>query len=258
MSAIAALAVSSSRGSRSGLFEIRLRLATTSIFQHDPHHASSSLAQHEADPGDIDASLASGPRSAQHILGQAANGGSHALSRDQRTDSQSWDVLNTFNIWQRTHPDGTHRKEIQFGQSSKSIYQQRVIAIRFLKGYHAEVVRTKKFERWYLPNKLPAIHVEPPKNVDVTSFVEGRERAGGRTRDDKFALRKQEMAQVPIGSMLYGQVERRLDTVVFRACFAPSIYAARMAVTTGKVKLNGQTVSRGAGWRGLVFHGESV
>lgn len=158
--------------------------------------------------------------------------------------SQSWNAENTFNIWQRTSPDSALRRDIDFKQSSKTVFQQRWLAKRYLKGYHADMIQTQRFERWYLPERLPAIHVKQPANDDLAGLVEGRERAGGRTRDERMARGKKRLAQAPVGSMLYINVERRLDVAVFRACFAQSIYKARQYVVGGNVKLNGQKVRR--------------
>jgi ribosomal protein S4 len=43
--------------------------------------------------------------------------------------------------------------------------------------------------------------------------------------------------------MLFSEVERRLDVLVFRACFASSVWQARGYVVHGHVKLNGEVVS---------------
>lgn len=72
--------------------------------------------------------------------------------------------------------------------------------------------------------------------------MEGRERAGGRTEDAKRAKKKEWDSRAPVGSMMFSEVERRLDVVVFRACFAVSVWAARQYVVRGHVKLNGQVV----------------
>lgn len=42
---------------------------------------------------------------------------------------------------------------------------------------------------------------------------------------------------------MYTEVERRLDVVIFRSCFADSVYEARRMVLHGAVKLNGVNVS---------------
>ena len=55
--------------------------------------------------------------------------------------------------------------------------------------------------------------------------------------------RQKNTAKVPLGSLMFGEVERRLDVLVFRACFAPSAYAAKMLVVNGQVTLNGVKVS---------------
>jgi len=78
----------------------------------------------------------------------------------------------------------------------------------------------------------------------VSKWVEGRQRAGGRTEDARRAKRKEWDSQAPVGSMMFAEVERRLDVLVFRACFAKSVWAARQYVVNGHVKLNSQVVSR--------------
>jgi small subunit ribosomal protein S4 len=48
------------------------------------------------------------------------------------------------------------------------------------------------------------------------------------------------------GEMLLGMLERRLDNIVFRLGFAPTIPAARQLVTHGHVLVNGRRVDRAA------------
>jgi small subunit ribosomal protein S4 len=45
------------------------------------------------------------------------------------------------------------------------------------------------------------------------------------------------------GEMLIGLLERRLDAVVYRAKFVPTMFAARQFVNHGHVKVNGQRVN---------------
>lgn len=47
----------------------------------------------------------------------------------------------------------------------------------------------------------------------------------------------------PISSLMFAELERRIDVVVFRSCFAHSIHAARQLVVHGKVRLNGIKVN---------------
>ena len=116
-----------------------------------------------------------------------------------------------------------------------------------LRGYHGDHIRTKKFERWFLPSSLPVIHTagstDSTRGEGIARFVEGRERAGGRTEDVKRAKRKEWDSRAPVGSMMFSEVERRLDVLIFRACFASSVWQARQYVVGGNVRLNGQVVS---------------
>ncbi len=45
------------------------------------------------------------------------------------------------------------------------------------------------------------------------------------------------------GENLIGQLERRLDAVVYRAKFVPTVFAARQFVNHGHVKVNGRRVN---------------
>lgn len=48
----------------------------------------------------------------------------------------------------------------------------------------------------------------------------------------------------PVGSLMFSEVERRIDVVIFRACLAHSVYDARRMVIHGHVLLNGKKVRR--------------
>jgi small subunit ribosomal protein S4 len=45
------------------------------------------------------------------------------------------------------------------------------------------------------------------------------------------------------GAHMIGLLERRLDTIVYRAKFVPTVFAARQFVNHGHVKVNGQRVT---------------
>ena len=55
----------------------------------------------------------------------------------------------------------------------------------------------------------------------------------------------EEKGLAPVGSLMFSEVERRIDTIVFRSCFAHSIYEARRLIIHGDVKLNGKKVCYG-------------
>ncbi len=46
----------------------------------------------------------------------------------------------------------------------------------------------------------------------------------------------------PVGSLMFTEVERRMDVFVFRCCFVHSVYEARRLIIHGYVTLNGNRV----------------
>jgi ribosomal protein S4 len=68
----------------------------------------------------------------------------------------------------------------------------------------------------------------------------------GRGREAERELKRQQEderhALAPVGSLMFGEVERRIDVFLFRSCFAHSVYEARRLVIHGDVKLNGVKV----------------
>lgn len=108
-----------------------------------------------------------------------------------------------------------------FKKSSMTMYQQRWRSKKLLRGYHGDWVREKQFKRWFLP-------------VDLPNLKKSR-------RDPKVEGNIEE--RMPISSLFVRDVERRLDTVVFRCCFARSAREAKALVVQGKVHVNGRQVS---------------
>lgn len=94
------------------------------------------------------------------------------------------------------------------------MFQQKWKAKQLVRGYHGDWIPEQKFKKEYVPDGLPPI-------------------VGGKGED-----------KVPLASMMFAEVEKRIDTVVFRCCFADSVYRARQMVVHGKVRLNGKKVRR--------------
>lgn len=66
-----------------------------------------------------------------------------------------------------------------------------------------------------------------------------------RRKKEKELEEEEEVKGIaPVGSLMFQEVERRLDVLVFRCCFAHSVYEARRLVIHGYVKLNGKKVCR--------------
>ncbi|KAL1411033.1 hypothetical protein Q8F55_001980 [Vanrija albida] len=160
----------------------------------------------------------------------------------------SWSPENLYNVWLRTSEDSPIARETEFHSTQRTLFQQRWLAKRLTKGYHGDHILEKKFKRWFLPDSLPTIRhnagsEKKAAKVDVAKWVEGKARAGGRTDAERRAAALAKDALAPVGTLMYGEVERRLDVVIFRACLAQSVWQARSYVTHGHVKLNGKTVT---------------
>jgi ribosomal protein S4 len=128
----------------------------------------------------------------------------------------SWSPANLYNLYQRTY--GPPNAETKFMKSSLTMFQQKWKAKRLVRGYHGDWIPEGKFKKDYLPDGLPPI------------IASGQETYG---KGEK----------VPLASMMFAEIEKRIDTVVFRCCFADSAYKARSMVLHGKVRLNGKKVS---------------
>lgn len=137
--------------------------------------------------------------------------------------SQSWSPHNLYNLIARSSSP-MPVNETSFKKTSLTMYQQRWRAKRLLRGYHGDWIRERRFKRWFLPLDVPRI---PAQHSEASSSAGTEER-------------------MPIASLFVRDVERRLDTVVFRCCFARSAREARALVIQGKVRLNGDKVCRPA------------
>lgn len=128
-----------------------------------------------------------------------------------------------------------------------TLFQQRWRSKQLIRGYHGDHIGQTKFSRWYFPESLPSIHPDTGSSSStsesLSKWVEGRARAGGRTDAEKRIAQMEKDGRSPVGTMMFAEIERRLDVLIFRACFANSVWQARGYVVQGHVKLNGKTVS---------------
>ena len=106
-----------------------------------------------------------------------------------------------------------------------------------------------KFRRWYLPSALPVIQATAlssptlvPTAKSITKWTRpGKE--GGRSADEAAELHSYLAGQAPTMPLMFREIERRLDHVVFRGGFADSLETARGLIGMGAVRLNGNVVS---------------
>ena len=180
------------------------------------------------------------PRMVHHFIFYSAN-----ATPLTGPPTQSWTPVNLYNLWRRSL--GEVAKEADFTRTQKSLFQQRWIAKRLIRAYHGDFINEKTFKRWYLPTTLPDVRprrgltevyttqlnkwAKLPKAVDNDAKSRKREIDG----EDQEEL-------PPVGSLMFSEVERRIDVVIFRACLAHSVYDARRMVIHGRVLLNGKKV----------------
>ncbi|KAJ1025867.1 hypothetical protein NDA16_002493 [Ustilago loliicola] len=180
----------------------------------------------------------------------------------------SWSSRNLYNMIARSTVP-FHASQTSFTKTSLTMYQQRWRSKRFLRGYHGDWIPEKRFKRWFLPTELPSfvppqVSASSASGVSSGSSTSGPRRGGlfdralkarrasnapaaaeaGSASGSSYATVTQqkvleEMDQMPTASLFMRDVERRLDVVVFRSCFARSAYESRAMVVQGKIKLNG-------------------
>ncbi|KAF8306092.1 alpha-L RNA-binding motif-containing protein [Clavulina sp. PMI_390] len=126
-----------------------------------------------------------------------------------------------------------------------TLFQQRWRSKRFVRGYHGDHIPEKIFKRWFLPQRLPDVR---PHKTDAGKKAERSyltDKYSGRIDLAQSFLRKREdaaahSAQTPLGTLMFMELERRLDVFLFRCCFAPSVYQSRQMVIHRNVRVNGE------------------
>ena len=129
--------------------------------------------------------------------------------------------------------------------SRNTVFQQRWKSKTAVRAYHGDFIPEKVFKCWYLPQTIP--DVRPRRAIiagddkhDLEEFAKRKLQAKEKVKELEDEIEQKGMA--PVGSLMFTEVERRLDVFVFRCCFAHSVYEARRLIIHGYVKLNGRTV----------------
>ena len=106
------------------------------------------------------------------------------------------------------------------------------------RAFHGETIREKQWTRMF----RPGIRAVVPMDYNYLAEHDGAEQAAGRgSGADKPIDSEDKMyPRTPYLSNVYAQMERRLDTAIFRALFASSTRQARQFVVHGNVKVNGK------------------
>ncbi|KAI8369577.1 uncharacterized protein BYT42DRAFT_584968 [Radiomyces spectabilis] len=125
-------------------------------------------------------------------------------SLTRKLGRMSWNKYNLYNIATKQFPR----------LHEKTLYQQKWISKRETRAYHGDEVTEKQFKAKFFESRLPTVNAAA-SNVP----------------------------HPPVAVLTYAELERRLDFIVFRSNFCPSIYAARQLCVHGKVKLNGKKMA---------------
>ncbi len=153
---------------------------------------------------------------------------------------QSWHPQNLYNLWRRST---VKKQESVFTETTQTLFQQRWIAKRLTRAYHGDFINEKIFKRWYLPDNLPDVRPRRKAPGDDTEALAAFALQDRRAEGEKRRREEEDrQALAPVGSLMFTEVERRIDVFIFRCCFAHSVYEARRMVIHGNVLLNGKKV----------------
>ena len=95
-----------------------------------------------------------------------------------------------------------------------------------------------------MPSTLPDVR---PRKIAAQAIAsvglkEWARKDNAAEREQKRIEKDEERGMAPVGSLMWTEVERRIDVIIFRACLAHSVYEARRMVVHGDVLLNGKKV----------------
>ena len=156
--------------------------------------------------------------------------------------SQSWNPKNLYNLWRRSL--GAKVSATDYTRTTKTLFQQRWAAKQLVRAYHGDYINEKTFKRWYLPANLPDVRLAASVGDDSLLLNKWANKASAVEKELKRREEEASKGLAPVGSLMFSEVERRIDVVIFRSCFAHSVYEARRMVVHGNVLLNGRKVSQ--------------
>ncbi|KAI0828524.1 alpha-L RNA-binding motif-containing protein [Trametes gibbosa] len=151
----------------------------------------------------------------------------------------SWHPHNLYNLWRRSF--GPLQKITDRVEYKETLNWRRWTAKSLLRGYHGDYINEKIFKRWYLPDNLPDVRPPAALSVDANASLNKWALKGNAAEMAvKRAEEEKRKGLAPVGSLMFSEVERRIDVIIFRSCFAHSVYDARRMIVHGNVLLNGK------------------
>lgn len=156
---------------------------------------------------------------------------------------QSWSPRNLYNLYRRSLTE--LKSETDFTRTGLTLFQQRWKAKQLTRAYHGDHVNENIFKRWYLPSTLPDVRPHPQARRagdDTEALSKWMLRDKDAAKEKKRREEEEKLALAPVASLMYEEIERRMDVFIFRCCFAHSVYEARRMIIHGRVLLNGKKV----------------
>ncbi|KAF9653566.1 alpha-L RNA-binding motif-containing protein [Thelephora ganbajun] len=150
----------------------------------------------------------------------------------------SWNPKNLYNLWRRSL--GAKVSTTDYTRTTKTLFQQRWAAKQLVRAYHGDYINEKTFKRWYLPANLPDVRPTASVRDDSLLLTKWANKTSAVEKEIKRREEEASKGLAPVGSLMFSEVERRIDVVIFRSCLAHSVYEARRMVVHGNVLLNGQ------------------
>ncbi|KAJ1509447.1 mitochondrial 37S ribosomal protein nam9 [Coelomomyces lativittatus] len=129
----------------------------------------------------------------------------------------SWNVENLYCLAKRTR---------FLDLSKKTMYQQMWYSKKDIRAYHGGHMTEKQFKSTWKTEPLPVYGLHSSSKSDPTATATAT------------------ATLPPMQTLTMAPLERRADIVIFRSCFAPSIYSARQLVSHGHVTVNGKKIDR--------------
>jgi ribosomal protein S4 len=127
------------------------------------------------------------------------------FSLEKKLVRMSWNPKNLLNLIENKRPKDLSRL---------TVYQQKWEAKKHLRAYHVPNITERQFLDRHFQSRLP----------------------------NKLHTKNAREQLTPIQAIMFGELERRVDVVVFRSHFAKSIWQARRMVVQGHVMINGEKV----------------
>jgi hypothetical protein len=109
---------------------------------------------------------------------------------------------------------GPRKHEIDFRETTRqlTLFAQRWRSKALVRAYHGDFIPEKIFKRWYLPETLPDVR---PKRAMMRGKGDDKAEllayANRKAVGKAYAEEEAEKGMAPVGSLMFREIERRID-----------------------------------------------